>query len=207
MKKPLVVSIAAALLLAGCNSASKPDAANFQAAINQYLAHHGQVCISVDGQFPIDVPASKHNQSSRTNIQLAALAQDGLLDATSTTAVITSLANSLSLSPRKPEPVKQYAVSAEGHKFLQTIMTDSGKADGFCYGTKQVDSIVKWTEPATSRTEVTYTYKIVNLAAWAARRDVQKAFPEITAILQGASKDDQIAGLQLTNEQWTVPQP
>jgi hypothetical protein len=52
-------------------------------------------------------------------------------------------------------------VSAEGHKFLQTIMTYSGKADGFCYGTKQVDSIVKWNEPVkfqtVPQTEVTYT--------------------------------------------------
>lgn len=207
MRKPLVVSIAAVLLLAGCNSESKPDAANFKAAINQYLARHGQVCIPVDGQFPIDIPASEQNQSGGTSVQLAALARAGLVDATDTTAVVQSLANSLSLSPRKPEPVKRYIVSAEGHKFFQTITTDSGKTDGFCYGAKQVDTIVKWAEPVTPRTEVTYTYKIVDLAAWAARPDMQEAFPQIAAILQGASKDRQMAGLQLTNERWVVPQP
>ncbi len=52
-------------------------------------------------------------------------------------------------------------MSAEGQKYLQTVMTDFGKTAGFCYGQKQVDSIVKWTEPVTAgastQTEVTYT--------------------------------------------------
>lgn len=71
-----------------------------------------------------------------------------------------------------------------------------------------VDSIVKWTEPMTagaySQTEVTYTYKLVNLAAWAGRSGMQRAFPDIRTTIGGASKTDQIAGLQLTNKGWEV---
>jgi hypothetical protein len=55
-----------------------------------------------------------------------------------------------------------------------------------------------------SRTEVTYNYKIVNLAPWAERPDVQYAFGDIRTILNGVSKANQNAGLQLTNQGWEV---
>ncbi len=46
-----------------------------------------------------------------------------------------------------------------------------GQTASFYYREKTVDSIIKWTEPvtvgATTQTEVTYTYKIANLAPWA----------------------------------------
>ena len=58
---------------------------------------------------------------------------------------------------------------------------------------------------AYSRTEVTYTYKIVGLASWAERPEVQHAFPDIRATVTGASKTNEIAGLQLTNQGWEVP--
>lgn len=55
--------------------------------------------------------------------------------------------------------------------------------------------------------EVTYTYKIANLATWAKRPDVQQAFPDLRQTLNGASKANQAAELQLTNRGWEVPQP
>lgn len=205
MRKYRLISLAAFVVLTACNSAKKPDAANFKTAINHYLASHGQVCISVDGRFPIDVPAARQSDQHGVGVPLADLANAGLVNATNTTAVVQTLANSLSLSPRKPEPVKRYTVSAEGQKYLHSVMTDFGKTSGFCYGEKQVDSIIRWTEPGTSsRTEVTYTYRIVNLAVWAKRPDIQEAFPGIRATLNDASKIDQIAGLQLTGRGWQV---
>src|SRR5260370_878216 len=77
-----------------------------------------------------------------------------------------------------------------------------------CSKEKTVDSIVRWTEPMPmegyTRTEVTYTYKIVNLALWAERPDVQHAFGDIRTTLNGVSKANQDAGLQLTNQGWEV---
>ncbi len=58
-----------------------------------------------------------------------------------------------------------------------------GQTAAFCYGQKSVDSIINRTDPVstggTSQTEVTYTYKIASLAAWANRADVQQAFPDV----------------------------
>jgi hypothetical protein len=108
-----------------------------------------------------------------------------------------------------PQPVERYELTAEGKKYFQEIPGLLGQTSAFCYGQKTVDSIVKWTEPVTmgafSQTEVTYTYRIVNLASWAERPDVQKAFPDIETTVSRVSKTKQVAGLQLTNQGWEVP--
>ena len=49
------------------------------------------------------------------------------------------------------------------------------------------------------------TYKVVNLALWAERPDVQHAFGDIRTTLNGVSTANQDAGLQLTNQGWVVP--
>ena len=211
MKRIFPTLTIAFFFLAACNSAKKPSAAYFTAAINEYLATHGQMCISTGTQFPIDVPASQHSDQHGITAKLAALQHAGLVNVTNTTAIVQNLANSISLSPHKPEPVKRYTVSGEGQKYLQSIMTDFGKTSGFCYGQKQVDSIAKWTELVTNgvstQTDVTYTYKIANLASWATRPDVQQAFPAIIVSLNSASKTDQQIALQQNNNGWEVPIP
>ncbi len=210
LRKSFLIFTTAVFLLTACNSTEKPNAANFTAAINRYLASHGQICISVGSQFPIDVPVSRQSGQNEAVAKLTALENARLVNATDTTAVIQSLANSLSLSPHKPEPVRRYTVSAEGQKYLQTVMTDFGKTAGFCYGQKQVDSIVKWTEPmtagASTQTEVTYTYKIANLSPWAARPDIRGAFPDIDTVMRGVSRLPQITGLQLADKGWEIPE-
>jgi hypothetical protein len=105
--------------------------------------------------------------------------------------------------------VKRYELTTDGRKYFQQIPGTLGQASGFCYGQKSVDSIVKWTEPATagtsSQTEVTYTYRIVDSASWAQRSDVQQAFADIRTTVNGASKTTEVAGLQLTSKGWEVP--
>jgi hypothetical protein len=82
-----------------------------------------------------------------------------------------------------------------------------GQANRLCYGHKSVDSIVKWTEPAkaSSLAEITYTYSIANLANWAQRFDVQRAFSDIGTTINGTSTTTEVVGLQLTSEGWEVP--
>ena len=91
-----------------------------------------------------------------------------------------------------PQPVKRYELTADGRKYFQQIPGTLGQTSGLCYGQKSVDSIVKWTAPATvgasSQTEVSYTYRIVNRTAWAERPEVQQAFSDIRMALNGVSK-------------------
>jgi hypothetical protein len=203
-----LVSIAGLLALTACNSAKKPSDANFTNAINEYLAKHGEACTAIGRQFPIDVPRPEQSAQYGIGPKLAALEQAGLVHASDTTAVVHGMLDPLRGST-PPQPVKRYELTADGKKYFQQIPGTLGKASGFCYGQKSVDSIVKWTEPATvgttSQTEVTYTYKIVDAANWARRSEVQQAFSDIRTTVNGVSKTTEVAGLQLTSEGWEVP--
>ncbi len=199
------VFIASSLIfVSGCNSSKKPNEANLRNAIDQYLPMQDRACVTVDGQFPHDVPVG---DKSGEAAELAALEHAGLVQSVNTTAVVRSLANSLSLSPQKPEPVKRYTVSAEGQKYFQKVLDVSGRSDGFCYGHEKVTTIVNWTEPETqgsyTETTVTYTGKIPDVAAWAKLPEVQQALPSIQATLRDVGQNQTVA-LHLTNKGWVV---
>jgi hypothetical protein len=195
------------ILLAGCNSSKKPNETNLRNAIDQYLPTQNRACVTVDGQFPIDVPAVNSNNKSGHALELAALERSGLVQSVNTTAVVQNLANALSLSPHKPEPVKRYTVSSEGQKYFQKILEGAGRFDGFCYGHEKVASIVNWTEPQTqgsyTETTVTYTGKVPDLAAWAKLPEMEQAFPTIKTTLGDMEKNQTVA-LHLTSKGWGV---
>lgn len=192
------------IVFSGCNSAKKPNEANLKNAIDQYLTTQNRACVTVDGQFPHDVPV---RHESGTAAELAALEHAGLVQSVKTTAVVRSLANSLSLSPQKPEPVKRYTVSAEGQRYFQKVLDVSGRLDGFCYGHEAVASIVNWTEPQTrggyTETTVIYTGKVPDLAAWARLPEIEQAFPSIQTTLDNVAKNQTVA-LHLTDQGWVV---
>jgi hypothetical protein len=208
MRSLFLIPIASLFLLAACNDAKKPSNANFTVAINQYLIKHGDACTLLGGQFPIDVPKSEQHDPSGIGSKLAALEQAGLVHASETTAVVHNMLDPLRGST-PPQPVKRYELTEEGKKYLRRVPGAFEQTNGFCYGQKNVDSIVRWTEPTTtgadSQAEVVYTYKLVDSASWAERPDIQRAFPDIGATVSGASKTNQIVGLQLTNNGWEVP--
>jgi len=208
MRRLLLISIATLLFITACNDTKKPNARNFARAVDQYLAKHGDACTAIIGQFPIDVPLSEQKEQYGIGSKLTALEHAGLVYSSDTTAVVHGMLDPLR-GPTPPQPVKRYALTPEGKKYFQELRNPLGQVSAFCYGKKTVDSIVKWTEPMTmgvfSQTEITYTYKIVNLAGWAERPDVQHAFPDVVTTVSGASKTNQVAGFQLTNQGWEVP--
>ncbi len=208
MRHLRLVFIAGLLGLTACNSSRKPSEANFTKAINQHLASHGQACTAIGRQFPIDIPRSGQNEQFGIEPKLVALEKAGLLHTSETTAVVHGMLDPLRGSS-PPQPVKRYELTADGGKYFQGIPGTLGQTSGFCYGQKSVDSIVKWTEPATvgtsSQIEVTYTYRIVGLASWAERPEVQHAFSDIRTTVNGASNATEVAGLQLTGRGWEVP--
>lgn len=209
MRKSFLLTVTCLGVLGGCNSEKKPSAANFTNAINAYLAKHGQVCILVDGTFPANITLREQKQQTGIGPQTAALEQAGLARGNNTTAVVHGLMDVLSGST-PPQPVRRYELTDEGRKYFRQTVVSFGQAGEFCYGQKAVDSIIKWTEPAPmgpyTQSEVTYSYKIANLATWAKQPSLQQAFPDIQSTLQNASKPNQTAGLVLTNKGWEVPE-
>ena len=208
MRRFYLASIAGLLALTACSSTKQPSDANFTKAINEYLEKYGEACTVIGRQFPIEVPRSEQSEQFGIAPKLAALEEAGLVHATDTTAVVHGMLDPLRGST-PPQPVKQYALTADGKKYFQELRGTLGQTSGFCYGQKRVDSILKWTEPATvgasSQTEVTYTYRIVDPASWAERPEVQQAFFDIRTTVTGASKTTEVAGLQLSSKGWEVP--
>jgi hypothetical protein len=202
-----VILIAGLLFLIACNDTRRPSNANFTKAINQYLAKYGEACTSIGRQFPIDIPASTQQAQYGFGPQVAALQQAGLVSETDTTAVIHGMLDAVRGST-PPQPARRFQLTAAGQKYFQQVPGTFGQTGGFCYGQKTVDSVLKWGDPVTmngySETEVAYSYKIVNLAFWAERPDIQQAFPDIGATVSGVSKTNQTAGLQLTDNGWEV---
>jgi hypothetical protein len=201
------VLISCPFFLLGCNSARKPDSTNFTRAINQYLDKQGQTCTSLGHEFPIDIPRTAPKGEYGLDPQLQALQAAGLVSETDTTAVVHGMLDAVR-GTTPPQPVRRYQLTAEGRKYFRDVPGAFGKTGGFCYGQKSVDSVVKWSEPVTadrrSRTEVMYTYKIMNLAGWAERSDIQQSFSDIRATVTGVSKLNQAMGLQLTSDGWEV---
>lgn len=207
MRSRNIAFIVIVLIVTGCINRNKPSAGIFRSAIDRYLAQRGKVCTVIGRQFPIDLSRSEQNEEYGIGPKLAALEQAGLVQAIETTAVVHGMLDPLRGST-PPQPVKRYELTTDGKKYFQQIPGSLGKTGGFCYGQKSVDSIVKWTEPATigtsSQTEVTYTYRIVDPADWAERHEVQQAFSDIRTTINGASKTDEVAGLQLTSTGWEI---
>ena len=210
MRRFSLVSIAAVVLLSACNDAKKPNDSNFSKTINQYLAKHGEVCTMIGREFPVDVTESEQRLHSDTAAQMAVLEQAGLVRSSNTTAVVHGMLDALH-GPTPPQPVKRYELTTEGQKYFQKTPAIFGQTTSFCYGDKTVDSIVKWTEPvrmgSATQSEVTYTYKIADLAPWAERSDVQREFGDVRATVSGISKTNEIVDLQSTNQGWEVPAP
>ena len=210
MRRFYLVSIVALVLLSACNDSKKPSDSHFRTAINRYLAKHGEACTMIGREFPVDVTESEQRLQSDTATQMSILEQAGLVHSNNTTAVVHGMLDALHGS-NPPQRVKRYELTAEGQKYFQKTPGIIGQTASFCYGDKTVDSIVKWTEPATMgaimQTEVTYTYKIADLAPWAERSDVQREFGDVRATVGGISKSNKIVGLQLTNQGWEVPAP
>jgi hypothetical protein len=204
MRRFSLIFLVGVVFLTACDSAKKPSDGNFRKAINQYLEKHGKACTWIGRPFPIDVSESEQKLQSGTGVQMAVLEAAGLVRSSDTVAPTPGI-----LGPGAPRRVKRYQPTEAGKKYLQQTPGIFGQTAGFCYGEKTVDSIVKWTEPVTmgagSQSEVSYTYKIANLAPWAERPDVQREFGDVRTTVNGISKSNEIAGLQLTNQGWEVP--
>jgi hypothetical protein len=184
MRKHTLIFLACVVSLTACNDTGKLSGGNFRKAINQYLEKHGKACAWIGRPFPVDVSEFELKLQSGTGSQMVALEAAGLVRSSDTVAATPGI-----FGPGAPRRIKRYEPTEAGKRYLQEVPAVLGQSAGFCYGDKTVDSIVKWTEPVTmgpsSQSEVTYTYKIADLAPWAERSDVQHEFGDVRTIVNG----------------------
>jgi len=206
MRRLSLTLFAGILFLTACSNPKTPNDDNFRKAINQYLQAHGQACTWIGQGFPVDISETRLNSGFGIDSKMAVLERAGLVQSTAAVVRVPEV-----FGPSIQRHVRRYQPTNAGKQYLQQTQAALGQTAGFCYGTKAVDSIVKWTQPAVigpaTQSEVTYTYTITNLAPWAQRPDIQDQFGDIRTTIAGISKANELAGLQLTNRGWEVPIP
>jgi hypothetical protein len=107
----------------------------------------------------------------------------------------------------------RYELTDEGKKYYLTKSMDRKTSDGrvqnfagdFCAAKLSLDKVAGWEPPKKEdgklHTVVTYTFN-VDAAPWTANPDVQKVFPMVAYVVQGAKKVQLKEGFVLTPDGW-----
>jgi hypothetical protein len=176
-------------------SKKSPNASNFRNAINHSFKTDRQLCLGsyFDFKFP-------------------SLGRDATLDALAAKGLVSKSVGNFNL-PRFDVTEAGRATSTQIP--AKTTLFGNGGTQFFCYGTREVDKIVNFTEPSNlaGQTFVTVTYTWKNakpLPSWAADPALASV-DQTLAALQGAhdSNPDNLkasANLILTNLGWRLPE-
>jgi len=162
----------AALLCVGCNKTAD-NTANYKSAINAYYSSHPSCLWPESKQFPVQIAASNTDQDA----PFAALVDDGLL--------VRSTSEKRIIIVDKRET--NYDLS-DGGRAAWTADPNQPGFGNFCYGSRSVSSIDSATanngQPGATSV-VVYHYSFSGAPAWTKNAEVQNAFPQLRADLNG----------------------
>ncbi|MGG6269888.1 hypothetical protein ACQ4M3_26565 [Leptolyngbya sp. AN03gr2] len=196
-------AIAALLSLTACENPKEANKENFKVALNQYFKKN-PACLLSSGKFPIEKEQGKieffRTSKSISKAEYDALVTVGLLEV----QVVQKERGSFLGSP-VTAPVLVYDLADKGKKSFKPD-------EGFCYGTREVTEIVKFTEPSETpqgkAAQVAYKYRTIPTADWAdklSQPELAKLFPnpELTAFKE---PQEAVIVFVLTNEGWEPQQ-
>ncbi len=191
----LLPTLLPAALLAACsNSPSDPSTANFEQAMNTYLAARGDLCIN-RGAWPVDITREEAQQGSRNTVQMPVLEKLGLVQSS---IVADTQARRYELT----DAGRQYYLPRAPHQ------RDAGHAvadHDFCAAHLTLKRVVRWEPPSSAavgaHTVVSYTYD-VSPAPWTADAEARRAFPMVDRVLRGAGVVQLQEPMVLTPRGW-----
>jgi hypothetical protein len=180
-----------ALVAIGCNNGSNTDAA-YKAAINQHFKAF-PVCIWSQ---PKKLPVQAATADDAKTAGYDALTQEGLLTRTTAEKKVFIIAS---------KQVNNYDLSDKGRTLWTPDSSQPGHGN-FCYGTREVTSIDNST-PGTNgqgakTVDVSYHYRVANVATWANSQEMKTAFPGIASALSSDASDR--ATLIMTGDHWEL---
>lgn len=196
----LVVALASLASLGACRDqqAQLPNRANFTAAVTDYLAQRGHLCLA-KYDWPIAVTEADRQARSGDAQQMPVLEALGLVSGRDLGAA---------------RPAREYSLTAEGQKYyLHTpvVITTATRhvthpAD-FCVANLTLDHIVGWEKPMAlddrTVTSVLFTYRIAP-AAWTQTPDARRVFPVVTRAVENAGTLQLRLGVHLTRGGWVA---
>lgn len=196
---PLAVSLA----LTACSSPRDVNPQNFAKSIDTFLEQMGPRC---EGSLQLPARSSDYDpelQEEKLDM-LSALAKVGLLHVAEETEKVRGWRGS------RDEPVRVYTLTEAAKPFVQerprTLLTSS--STDFCWGKVLVDRIVRWQGPKVQgdyqEVMVTFTFRVVDMPAWAQDPAIQSAFPMLRDKLGESGKKEVDIVLVLSTDGWRV---
>ncbi len=176
-------------LSTGCNNGSNTDL-SYKAAINDHFKAIPSCLWSEPKKFPVQAATSDDVKTEGYD----ALTQEGLLTRTTAEKRVLIVAS---------KQVNNYDLSDKGRTSWTPDSSQPGYGN-FCYGNREVTSIdnsTLGTNGAGAKTvNITYHYKIGNVAPWANSQEMKTAYPSLAAAL-GSNPSD-TATLVMTGDHW-----
>jgi len=177
-----------ALLAIGCNNGINTNL-DYKTAINEHFKAFPACIWSQPKKLPVQATTADDAKTAGYD----ALTQEGLL--TRTTAEKKVLIIS--------KQVNNYDLSDKGRSLWTPDSSQPGYGN-FCYGHREVTSIDSST-PGTNgqgakTVDVTYHYRIADVASWANSQEMKTAFPGIATTLSSNPSDR--ATLVMTGNHW-----
>ncbi len=205
MRSPLSVApcaMALALGLAACTGADAPSDAVFTAAMQNYLARHGDLCLA-KSHWPIDVTQHEIDVGGRNARQMPVLERLGLVNST---VAEVDVDDEGTLHHMK---VRRFALTDAGRKYYVMRETGNGGAavqGDFCAAHLSLDRVVGWklnpaAEGRPQRAVVSYTYKI-DPAPWTSDAEAQRVFPVVAGVVRGAGTAQLQESFRQTKDGW-----
>ena len=198
-------------LLAACHSkeAQLPNRDNFTAAVNDYLAQRGNLCLA-KYDWPIAVTEADRQARSLDSQQMPALETLGLVTGKDASVTRKSASGATAVLP-----AREYALTAEGQKYylhvpvvVATPTEHVTHPADFCVARLTLDRLFGWEKPQTingrSVTSVLFSYRIVDPAPWLRTPDARRAFPMAIRSIDNAGVLQLRLGVHLTPDGWVA---
>jgi hypothetical protein len=203
--------LASVASLAACHDqqAQLPTRANFAAAVTDYLAQRGHLCIA-KYDWPIAVTDADRQAHSPDAEQMPLLEALGLVAGRDVTLARKGLEGAAATLP-----AREYALTAEGQKYFLhvpvVVATASRRVThpaDFCVAKLSLSRLFGWEAPRTidGRTvsSVLFSYRVVDPAPWTATPGARRAFPLVMRAIDNAGTLQLRLGVHLTPDGWVA---
>jgi hypothetical protein len=203
---PLVLA-----LLAACQDkeVQSPNRANFTAAVNDYLAQRGHLCLA-KYDWPIAVTEFDRRTQSLDARQLPVLETLGLVASRAASVTRKGAGGAAATLP-----ARVYTLTGEGQKYYLHVPVVVATATehvthraDFCVAKLALDRVFGWERPQKMHgrtvSSVLFSYRIVDPAPWTQTPDARRAFPMVMRAIDNAGTLQLRLGIHLTPKGWVA---
>ena len=204
-------ALAALVALTACHGSQTqaPTRDNFTAALDDYLAQRGHLCVG-KYDWPITVTEADRRARSLDAQQMPFLDKLGLVSGRD-----ASVTRKGADGTQATLPAREYTLSAEGQKYYLhvpvVVATPSQRVThpaDLCVARLTLDRLFGWEKPRTmaGRTvsSVLFSYRIVDPAPWLRAPDARLAFPMAIRAIDNAGTLQLRLGVHLTPDGWVA---